>query len=476
MSLLMGDDSDEDAPMVERREESGLLSKGSPAAKKGGPAVIPPPKKLMASQGAHLHVTRGFQKGASGEASSAAGLFADAADYYASAAAALLEAITDQPDLAADLMPKVKEFMSAEEAARETMRAAEVEGGGDLLSGGDDAGAHSLPEGCRSVSTVAQEISWDRRFALSGVQRARFREEGFVTVAGAVGPALVASALRDVNTALFRAARVGVDLLTGGTEGAPAAPEKGGMVAFNDGTAGQSIQFSTTPALMDLLFCSGAWTLAQQLLGRSKVARPRDVQVAVRPPEPALLLKDPPRALFRNGVVDDGKRWHLDGMTKPGQHSPFSVLLGVALSDQNAGNLCGNLVVFPGSHLSLQPLLAEKLKNGACSKEGFFPAGEMPWPSKPDLGSGCALQMAAGDVVICHQKLAHRGGANGSAHMRYMAFFRLSHVRHDDFASSGATVNDIWCEFEGLNSPCVDETRSSAEGKGSGSSQSPLLL
>jgi hypothetical protein len=31
-----------------------------------------------------------------------------------------------------------------------------------------------------------------------------------------------------------------------------------------------------------------------------------------------------------------------------------------------------------------------------------------------------------------------------------MAYFRLSHVRHDDFLKSGATMDDLWCEFEGL--------------------------
>ena len=411
----MAEDSDEDdGPCLEK---SSLME--------SKPAVMSP-KKLMSSSNAHLHVTRGLQKGASGEAAVAAERFAEAADYFASAAAALLEAVTDQSDLAADLVPRVKDYMAKEDA----MRAA--------------AGVRTDPSTAAEASSVAQDVNWDKRFALSIDQRCHFQHDGFLHVPGVVSLELVAAALRDINTALFNAAQAGVDLIS--TSGATTAP---GMRAFNDGTAGPVVQFTTTPAVMDLLFCSGAWTIAQNLLGRGQIQRPIDAQVAVRPPEPALLLGES-RAELRNGVTDDGKRWHLDGMTQPGQHSPFSLLLGVALSDQPAGVLGGNLIVFPGSHRALQPLVAQSMRSGACASQGLFPMGEGPWKTKPDLGPGYPLEVAAGDVVLCHQKLAHRGGANGSAHLRYMVYFRLSHVRHDALASTGATVDDLWCEFEGL--------------------------
>ena len=55
-----------------------------------------------------------------------------------------------------------------------------------------------------------------------------------------------------------------------------------------------------------------------------------------------------------------------------------------------------------------------------------------------------------GDVVIAHQKLAHRGGPNASSVIRHQVCFRLSHKDHASLRDSGVLLDDLWVEFEGL--------------------------
>merc|ERR1712087_422519 len=63
---------------------------------------------------------------------------------------------------------------------------------------------------------------------------------------------------------------------------------------------------------------------------------------------------------FESNDVIPPRQWHFDGMLESTkQWSPFSVLLGVALSDQSLPN-CGNLIAFKGSHDILQPMVREE--------------------------------------------------------------------------------------------------------------------
>jgi len=54
-------------------------------------------------------------------------------------------------------------------------------------------------------------------------------------------------------------------------------------------------------------------------------------------------------------LPQEGRRWHLDGMDK-GVYSPFSLLIGVALSDQ-MNDFSGNLCLHAGSHHSLKEFI-----------------------------------------------------------------------------------------------------------------------
>jgi hypothetical protein len=55
-----------------------------------------------------------------------------------------------------------------------------------------------------------------------------------------------------------------------------------------------------------------------------------------------------------------------------------------------------------------------------------------------------------GDVVICHHKLAHRGGPNYSHEIRRMCYFRINHKDHERFKQDGRLLENIWLEFDGM--------------------------
>ena len=153
---------------------------------------------------------------------------------------------------------------------------------------------------------------------------------------------------------------------------------------------------------------------------------------------PGRTSSDDGRSALREAVP--GTQWHVDGMAK-GRHSPFSLLVGVTLSDASTPN-CGNLVVFPGSHRKTLPLLTSALRAG---REALIGGEGQP---KPDMGPGRQLLASAGDVVVAHHKLAHRGGANAGSAIRYQVYFRLRHVHHHEHVASGALLEDLWCEFD----------------------------
>merc|ERR1712032_133911 len=116
---------------------------------------------------------------------------------------------------------------------------------------------------------------------------------------------------------------------------------------------------------------------------------------------------------------------------------PFSLLCGVALSDQMRPS-SGNLNVFPGSHLNPQ------LHRYYLSTINDEVAGESD-DKKPDLGEAVQVLLKPGDVVIAHQLLAHRIGENTSEHIRYQLYYRVKHRQHEEFKER--IVHNPWTEF-----------------------------
>jgi len=119
--------------------------------------------------------------------------------------------------------------------------------------------------------------------------------------------------------------------------------------------------------------------------------RPSSCQVALRFPE----TKDSLITLH-----DDS--WHTDGERKSCRH-PFTLLVGVCLSDCYSEKNRGSLAVWSGQHVN--PKLHVR----------------------PDIGKPVQVFMRKGDVVICHSELPHAGAPNRSSDIRYMVYFRVRH-------------------------------------------------
>eukprot|EP00658_Telonema_sp_P-2_P047210 TRINITY_DN3578_c0_g1_i1.p1 TRINITY_DN3578_c0_g1~~TRINITY_DN3578_c0_g1_i1.p1 ORF type:complete len:284 (+),score=45.30 TRINITY_DN3578_c0_g1_i1:368-1219(+) len=266
----------------------------------------------------------------------------------------------------------------------------------------------TMPEPAQLVSTRHPE--WE----LSQEQRREFARDGFLVVEGAMPAGLVESAVDAIDAAL-------------------AAP--GGRASW-DQTEGKG---SVIAECMDLWRDprSPALSLVESLLG-PRVAQPIErCQVALRFPERWSVEDEAPRI--------DPRGWHVDGTIK-GVHSPFTLLLGVALSDVPTDGLGGGLVVYPGTHLSM----ADEMRAFALGGEH---ADKCAFRVKPPLQGGIELKPKRGAVVLVHQKVCHTGGPNLSDMTRYCVYFRISHVDHGSLEL--AALHDPMLEFEG----CHDSMR-----------------
>jgi len=247
---------------------------------------------------------------------------------------------------------------------------------------------------------------------LSAADVACFKEQGYVVLRRAVPPELVRDALRSINHQLGKPGCWTVD----------PNPLNAAQLALRlppDGLGRDVINKS--PAL---------WSALNVLLGAGNVLPwARGQQVALRFPQPPERGHDQPDVM-------KGTRYHIDGM---GQNKlcPFTLLCGVALSDQSRPN-CGNLHVFPGSHLNkaLHKYYVERIDDDTQNEAD---------DSKPDLGASTQVLLQPGDVVLAHQLLAHRVGINTSENIRYQLYYRVPHKDHDSFKRR--IVENPWIEY-----------------------------
>lgn len=132
----------------------------------------------------------------------------------------------------------------------------------------------------------------------------------------------------------------------------------------------------------------------EQLLGDGKFVSPQGAQLALRFPE-----------LCTDSWVG-GRSWHTDGLRQRKPH-PFSLLLGVAISATTQED-CGNLCIWPGSHI-----LTHRWTNWEdgtiCTTEFGGDADRLP-----DLGR---------PVQICANEGVHLPARTASS----MLFFFTSH-------------------------------------------------
>jgi ectoine hydroxylase-related dioxygenase (phytanoyl-CoA dioxygenase family) len=124
-----------------------------------------------------------------------------------------------------------------------------------------------------------------------------------------------------------------------------------------------------------------------------------------------------------------------------GRAYPFSLLVGVFLNDTlEAG--AGQFTVFPGSHLYLAKVVAERGEGVLYGEQS--PAFHLP-PLPPHCSKPVELMVKAGDAVLVHPLLAHRVGLNYSPHVRHACFFRVSALGHEK-ARGGLVTGDPFGE------------------------------
>jgi hypothetical protein len=247
---------------------------------------------------------------------------------------------------------------------------------------------------------------------LSAQDIAHFRREGYIIIKNAIPAPLIKTAMRSINYQLGQPScwQVDDDALNANTQI---------KLSVHDSVSGNI--FNRSPKF---------WSAVSVLLGSGNVAPwKRGAQVALRFPQP-------PEKGFDVPDAKPGTQYHIDGM---GQNRlcPFSLLCGVALSDQSRPSM-GNLHVFPRSHLheGLRKYYKDQINDDEQDEQD---------ERKPDLGDSVQVLLEPGDVVIAHQLLGHRVGVNTSESIRYQLYYRVKHQCHEDYKEQ--IIDDPWVEF-----------------------------
>eukprot|EP01064_Diplonema_japonicum_P018422 TRINITY_DN27101_c0_g1_i1.p1 TRINITY_DN27101_c0_g1~~TRINITY_DN27101_c0_g1_i1.p1 ORF type:complete len:671 (+),score=137.26 TRINITY_DN27101_c0_g1_i1:85-2097(+) len=235
-----------------------------------------------------------------------------------------------------------------------------------------------------------------------------FVEDGYVLVPNAVPDEFITTALRAINNVLF---------------------DKKTIFRHKDGRADSCMGLLfRSPEVTDTLYRTNAWKVVKNLLGQA--LKNKGCQIAFRGPSPPHLGMTAPE--------DIGPKWHVDGHAKLGNHTPFSLLVGVALSTTSTRNN-GNLCVWPGGHKKLLPHLKKRHQ-----------AKQLYLKTLPDVGHGRQVRANRGDLLICHQKLPHQYSPNLGPDIRHMLYFRIKAAGMKAKVPSGVHLEDLWVDFPGL--------------------------
>ncbi|MGZ0146708.1 phytanoyl-CoA dioxygenase family protein [Kribbella sp. WER1] len=134
---------------------------------------------------------------------------------------------------------------------------------------------------------------------------------------------------------------------------------------------------------------------------------------------------------------------HVDGVTPclpDGTPGTFTMLAGVWLTSQENVD-CGNLYVWPGTHLGFGACLAE---HGADALTRLDPLA--PYPDIP-LGDPVQVTGPVGSVLFAHYLLAHNIGGHVGDVRRETLYYRLRTTTHR--ARWREVVTDPLVEFRG---------------------------
>jgi hypothetical protein len=193
-------------------------------------------------------------------------------------------------------------------------------------------------------------------------------------------------------------------------------------------TGGHSYANRTEPAFVAPFLDPPVWTVAEQLAGAELgpyVGGTHLVQVCVTPPSYS----------HRPGGG------HLDGFHEEERPWPFTLLVGVILSDQT-GDYMGNLHVWPGSH-------REAIDYARRHGVDAFVSAVMNNQAQPpvDFSAGSVqVHAAPGDVVFAHYLLAHNSGGNTSEVVRRTLYLRLTRAGNDEGWRTFFT--DAWADVD----------------------------
>ena len=286
-----------------------------------------------------------------------------------------------------------------------------------------------------------------------------FRENGFWIAHDVFDHKVIDAARAVVNHALGKVGAV----IPGG--------EQIGMGKLKGG-------YSSHPQLTSALLYPGSplYSLLEEFFGVGNIEITNGVQIALRFPEIAISTQNNKEInILGSENMDkqtEGTEWHIDG-TRQGKMHPFSLLVGVAISDQSFSSECGNLIVWPGSHLIVHELMEppfgtfkEEYQHLYGKTELFkeYLEAEVSGETKvkssntfnsKSLGSSylepLSIRLKPGDVVLVHPKVAHCGGRNLSSFNRMQLYFRVSTLYHETLDKNGTLSKNIFAEFPFCN-------------------------
>ena len=286
---------------------------------------------------------------------------------------------------------------------------------------------------------------------LSDNARQRFLDYGFTVVSGVIPKPMITRALAAINRSLGR-----VPLTNRNTTSCP--------------------ELVSSEPLLDLFHQSGVASLASKLIGPSfhppphcfiTIEYPGDGCVDEVPYE-APAKKDQqngptqPHGLSASRYSSDltplprwNSYWKIDGLPAPASGPQdeshiirnYSLLVGVFLSDITE-EMCGNVTLWPGSHLGLQALLRARGGTVAALNAGKI---DRPVIHNNQLeASPQQIVAKAGDVLLCHYQVAHTQAPNLSPDIRYIVFFRVYAKAHQPLTMRPESMDNVFLDFEGV--------------------------
>ena len=245
---------------------------------------------------------------------------------------------------------------------------------------------------------------------LTPKHRGQLLKDGYVRLPRLISPDLLHRAQRSINASIG----------------------KGMNVADMQSYSAQSFcpDIRETPVITNLFNASPLIQAAEEAIGPGRLEPITFGQIALRFPTDL------------SAGAPTGPWPHIDGMYTPdngvaeGSIANFTALAGVLLSELPSQN-AGNFTVWPGSHVKHADYFR---RHGPHSLlEGM-----------PNIDIGPPLQITgrAGDVVLAHYLLGHGVAPNVSPHVRYMCFFRLTAIDHEQ--TRWEAMCDPWLQWKGI--------------------------